>query len=69
MFEYPTVEDAERESETVSADGGSIGTSMVTWVAAPHFYQSGRIIALCVGENAEVLAALEGVLGEQFAGR
>ncbi len=53
----------------MSAGGSSIGTTMVTWVAAPHFYKSGRLIVLCVGDDAGVIAALEAALGAQFAGR
>jgi hypothetical protein len=59
----------ESDAVLVDADGGSIGTSMVTWVATPHFYKKGRILVLYIGDNAETLKALESVLGPQFAGR
>jgi hypothetical protein len=42
---------------------------MVTWVAAPHFYQAGRILVLYVGDDPAILELLEGALGPQFAGR
>ncbi len=59
----------ENEAYEISSDGGSIGTSMVTWIDAPHFYKGGRIIVLHVGSDAPVLDLLEGALGSQFAGR
>jgi len=53
----------------VSPDGSSIGTSMMTWVALPHFYKVIKLIVLYVGESDELIKVLEGVLGSQFAGR
>lgn len=69
VFEYTDAAAAEAEAATVSPDGGSIGTSMVTWVAAPHFYKTGKLIVLYIGNNQTSLAALETALGPQFAGR
>ena len=69
VFEYENAEEMENEASQVSSDGGSIGTSMVTWVDAPHFYKAGRIIVLYVGSDAAVLDLLAGALGPQFAGR
>jgi hypothetical protein len=69
VFEYDSTETMESDAVLVDADGGSIGTSMVTWVATPHFYKKGRILVLYVGDNTEMLELLESVLGPQFAGR
>ena len=69
VFEYKSTEAMETESAQVSPDGGSIGTSMVTWVDMPHFYKTGRIIVLYVGSDAATLNLLEKVIGPQFAGR
>jgi hypothetical protein len=69
VFEYESAEEMENEASQVSSDGGSIGTSMVTWIDAPHFYKAGRIIVLYVGSDASVLDLLEAALGPQFAGR
>lgn len=69
VFEYTDAAAAEAEAATVSPDGGSIGTSMVTWVAAPHFYKTGKLIVLYIGNNQTTLAALETALGPQFTGR
>jgi hypothetical protein len=69
VFEYESAEAMEADAAQVSEDGGSIGTTMVMWVEAPHFYKLGRIIVLYVGEDQATLDLLEGVLGPQFAGR
>lgn len=69
VFEYESAEAMENEASQVAPDGGSIGTSMVTWMDTPHFYKAGRIIALYVGSDEAALSLLEQVLGEQFAGR
>ena len=69
VFEYDSPETMESDAALVAPDGGSIGTSMVTWVATPHFYKKGRILVFYIGDNAETLKLLETVLGPQFAGR
>ena len=69
VFEYDSVEAMEEEASQVAPDGGSIGTSMVSWMDSPHFYQVGQIIVLYVGSDKAVLELLEKVLGPQFAGR
>lgn len=69
VFEYDSPETMESDAALVAPDGGSIGTSMVMWVATPHFYKKGHILVLYIGDNAETLKLLETVLGPQFAGR
>lgn len=69
VFEYESVEAMEEEASQVALDGGSIGTTMVTWVDTPHFYKAGRIIVLYVGSDGMVVDLLEEALGPQFAGR
>ncbi len=68
VFEYPNAAMAEREAKLVSPSGSPVGTSMITWMAPPHFYRSGPVIALYVGSNGAVTKALEAALGPQFAG-
>ena len=68
-FEYATPDAMESEAVLVSADGGSVGTNMVMWMATPHFFKAGRMIVLYVGDDAAVLDLLQGALGKQFAGR
>ena len=69
VYEYDSTEAMEADAAQVAPDGGSIGTSMVMWVEAPHFFKSGNVLVLYVGEDAAVLDLLKGALGEQFAGR
>jgi len=69
VFEYDSVEAMQEEASQVAPDGGSIGTSMVSWMDTPHFYQAGRIIVLYVGSDKAVLDLLEKALGPQYAGR
>lgn len=69
VFEYPTEEQAGLEAGRVAPGGSGVGTSMPMWIAPPHFYRTGRLIALYVGENGVVISALENALGPQFAGK
>ena len=67
-FEFASGEEADTVAETVSADGSSIGTSMVGWVAPPHFYKAGKLIVIYVGTDDDVIDALQEAMGPQFAG-
>ena len=69
VFEYESSEKMEADAAQVAPDGGSIGTSMPMWVEPPHFFKSGRVLVLYVGEDKAVIDLLKGALGEQFAGR
>src|SRR5512144_1786448 len=69
VFEYENTEAMEKDASQVAADGGSIGTSMVSWIDVPNFYKAGRIIVLYVGSDQTVLDLLNKVIGPQFAGR
>lgn len=68
VFEFQNELDAEVASFTVSEDGTEIGTSIIRWMDAPHFYAKGKIIVLYVGQNPEIMNLLESLLGKQFAG-
>ena len=69
VFEYASAEAMEADAALVSADGGSVGTSMISWMATPHFFKSDSMIVLYVGDDDSILTALQSALGEQFAGR
>ncbi len=69
VFEYADAATADTEAALVSPDGSSVGITMVSWVATPHFYKTGRLIVLYVGDDTAVQNVLEAVLGSQFAGR
>ena len=66
-FEFANAEEADTVAETVSADGSSIGTSMVGWVAPPHFYKADKLIVLYVGCDSDVISVLQETMGPQFA--
>ena len=68
-FEYESAEAMEADASQAAPDGGSVGTSMVIWVEAPHFFKLGRVLVLYVGDDTAVFDLLKSVLGEQFAGR
>ncbi len=68
VFEYASEAEAAEDAEKVSPDGSAIGTTMVTWVSTPHFYRTGRLIVLYVGDDLAITAWLVGALGPQFAG-
>jgi hypothetical protein len=69
VFVYADEASARADASRVSADGSQIGTSILTWVAPPHFYRSGRVVALYVGSTGQIQSLLENLLGPQFAGR
>ena len=68
-FEFASMVEADAIAETVSADGSSVGTSMIFWVAPPHFYKAGRLIVVYVGSDSGVINILQEIMGSQFAGR
>jgi hypothetical protein len=68
VFEFADEAAAADAAALVSREGSAIGTNMVTWMASPHFYRSGTLIVLYVGEDEASLSTLASVLGEQFAG-
>jgi hypothetical protein len=69
VFEYKTVQDMEADAAKVAPDGGSVGTSMMNWIMPPHFFKSGRVIVLYLGDNQTTLNLLAKILGKQFAGQ
>lgn len=69
VFEYKSLAAMEADAALVSADGGSVGTSMMMWMASPHFFKSGRVLVLYFGDDASILDLLKNALDNQFAGR
>jgi hypothetical protein len=68
VYEYPSAEAAQADAGSVAADGSSVGTKMIDWISTPHFFRSGNMILIYVGENQTVLQTLQSLLGAQFAG-
>jgi hypothetical protein len=69
VFEYSTASAADAEAALVSPDGRGVGRTKLHWVGPPHFYKKEKVLVLYIGDNDQVLKALEAVLGPQFAGR
>jgi hypothetical protein len=78
VHEYTSSEAMEAAASHVSLDGSAFEweesgnltrTVMVEWVAPSHFYKSGRIIVIYIGEDDSVISLLRNGLGRQFAGR
>lgn len=68
VYEFSSAAEAERAAAQVAPDGGSIGTHSMAWMAPPHFFRKDRLVVNYIGTSSETLAALERVLGPQFAG-
>jgi len=64
VFEYVDEAARQADSDLISTDGSTIGTSMVTWIDQPNFWAEGRLIVLYVGREAAVFERLSGVLGD-----
>lgn len=69
VFQYRSAAQAASQAAAVSADGGTVGTAKIQWAGAPHFYRTGKLLVLYVGEDRRVLKVLQAVLGAQFAGK
>ena len=76
IFEYAAPALAEVDASGISADGSTFHTgigpfgsaAIVDFIAPPHFYKTGRVIALYVGRDAGTLRLLRQVFGPPFAG-
>ncbi len=62
------VQAAEEDAQQIGPDGNP-RTSMITWIAPPHFFRKERVIVLYVGNDAAVIKLLTDALGPQFGGR
>lgn len=67
IFEYADENTRQAESSQISKDGSSIGTNMVNWMEPPHFWAAGKIIALYVGKNQEVIDLVSNIIGPTMA--
>lgn len=68
VFAYASNSATNREARRVSADGMTVGNTKPSWMAPPHFFKSGKLIVIYVGENQTILRILQVTLGDQFAG-
>ena len=65
VFEYRSIRAAELDAKKIT---DTRSTSLAMWIAPPHFFTSGRLIVLYVGEVPSMLETLTELLGPQFAG-
>lgn len=66
VYEFADAAAAEAAMNTVSGGGTIIGTTTVDWIETPHFYRSGRLLAIYAGDDQDALSALEANLGPPF---
>ena len=69
IYEYANAQSMEADASKISPNGGSIGTSMMSWIGPPHFFKKGRILVLFIGSDRKTLDALTSAMRQQFAGR
>ena len=72
VFVYPDEAAAAADAARIAPDGSGLGPptpALITWVAPPHWYWSGPLIVLYVGDDLAILDLLGRVLGPPFAGR
>ena len=75
VFRFASESEATAVVGAISPDGYSVGASgglttisQVDWVAKPHFYRSGSLIILYVGDDAAIRQLLSAAVGPPFAG-
>jgi hypothetical protein len=77
VFEYRSTLGASLDARRISSDGSTFSSSFgplggqaatVDYLASPHWFHTGRVIVLYVGQDASILGLLQTVLGKQFAG-
>jgi len=51
VYEYANERAAQTEAAKISPGGDRIGTAIVDWWMAPHFYQVGKLIVLYAGSE------------------
>jgi hypothetical protein len=68
VFEFADAAAAKQAMSAIGPDGNP-PTMIIDWVAPPHFYQAGKIIALYIGDDTAIIEALTKTLGAQAAGR
>jgi hypothetical protein len=76
VFEFKKAAVADAEAARISPDGRNVempedgvkSVSDLFWIATPHFYKRGRLIALYLGDDSVLKTTIEAALGPQFAG-
>jgi hypothetical protein len=68
VYDYADAATAAADAGQILPDG-NLETTMIEWLAPPHFFGAGRVLVLYLGSDQRVLDLLTAVLGPQFAGR
>ena len=68
LFEYASAAAAGADAHRIRADGSGTATTIVDWVAPPHFFLKGRVLVIYIGKDRVVVSLLSSLLGAQFAG-
>jgi hypothetical protein len=73
VYEFPRRAELRGVMRSISPDGTTIpaedgGLALVHWAGPPHFFGSGRLLVLYLGERPVVLDSPNLLLGPQFAG-
>lgn len=66
LYEYTDPNKAVKEARESAPDGELIIPA--EWIATPHFYLFNRIIVQYLGDDPDMIALLDSLLGPQFAG-
>ncbi|HEX6087167.1 MAG TPA: hypothetical protein VF266_21740 [Thermoanaerobaculia bacterium] len=66
LYTYPSEAAAQQDAAKISPDGQIEGVQ-VSWMAQPHFYRSGNVLAIYLGFEPKTLEALQRVLGAPIA--
>lgn len=68
IYEYDSDEAAEADQAKVSDDGQTIDGNKMAWTGPVHFFRSGRVMVVYVGNNDSLLKKLSANGTGQFAG-
>lgn len=68
VYLYDSVERLKEDAAKISIDGGTLAGTPVRWMAPPRFYARGTFLALYVGVDEAIVAALDSLFGRPFAG-
>jgi hypothetical protein len=67
LFQYESPAAARSDVGRLDRQGNPPGTR-INWIAPPHVFQSGRLVALYVGDDATVVQTLSRLLGPALVG-
>lgn len=72
VYFYDSNSKMEKDAAYIDAGGSSYSNGKdsveISWSSFPHFYKTENIIVLYVGEDTDIIDALDEIIGTQFAG-